>query len=1348
MALTPEQKLKYKENAKKARDERKAIFDKTVGVKAQIRPVTNKKINNKNDDGLGNITIDDIEKVNKVKPKITEEKKKLYKENAKKAREAKNKQFNKNVGIKKVAKKKKVIKKEKVLPKNHYIGTTIFYAQAGEKFDETEFKKKYKHVHIVTHQGIKYIQRTKPLTFNIQNNGDIMNFKGKQTYKYNYVTPDREFGVENEDFYKLREMLKDDEDIKEVIKTIDGSHGFEMIVILNNIKEFVKEHNSTKIDLKDAVLFNEFDSNVIAHKYIDYKFNKNAVDFHDLFLKPASTEYVLENQFANSCFLNLIVDTFKPSFDKAVEKRRLSETLTYKKLLTLLNYSNKTATQSIGLTINQARIFFETYRLSLVCMDTMGRIFCEYRPEKQNKDIFPGILYITVHNSHCYRLTKEIASLSHTYTFDQKYTDEIQSLSVSNTFYLRPEPIQNKVFKVKCLTEIKDILIEKYADVQDETTVTFIYEDVSLDKLLCDLVLNQKCTPKVTFDKCIQQIMYSIDKLQIRIISVEMSLGEGEIVCVDDEKQYEQYIKSDYSLYQSLMNKRFISTFHDDTIKVIDTYPINPLVCTFTNDSYCSVNSFDKNKAYTDNLIHMKFVPVYNVFDTWTTYDKHKIEDYTQYLVECTEDSPIGKIVFDNARMGDTVVGIDREDIDSVKYDIIFDKTYCRVYGLVLKQIDIKYKIYYFWRPSKLIPFHGKQIFDKLFENEILSIEQKKFIANSNMGLMEKKKNKVAVSKIFNDFNELTYYQAKYGGKEYIASDNERSVYILRVKQEARLINGFTPIKDFIYSYQRLELYKLFNKMNAQNIKMIGIKTDCILTNIKEEEAISKGFKFDDAIGGLKFEKNKSPSGHLLTRTPNELLNIPQYYDNILPINDEFDKTEMKGILETNNKTALFGKYPGVGKTTAVQQLKEKILFVTPYNKLSKVLKKEGFDACTLCKLLGMLITGEVFKKTAINKTDYTTICFDEILLYAPSNLQLIYMFMRNNPDYKYYCTGDLKQLPPIDSTNYSKIQKMSEYLNKCISVMFPNKIVLKVNKRLKTQEDRDKLENIMNDIFDPKTNIVDMFKKYGFKTINNFKDLVTTDNIAFFNYRRKIVNKYVYNNLIENENNEDTYQFGNYTLWKGFKLTCIAHHKINNELRLTKNNEYVLEFITKKGVFIKDPDTDELITLPNNEKTYKLFDLPFASTCHCVQGTTIKDKQITIFDSNTPYCSREWIWTAITRVNSFDNATIFIHDDIEVQSLSNSKKLQYFKFKIQSYIEQDKVADRTFEKDDFITVDWINEELMCYNACGVCGEEFTIELENGDVKSNITVDRLQNDIAHVKSNCQLLCHHCNIVKR
>ena len=37
---------------------------------------------------------------------------------------------------------------------------------------------------------------------------------------------------------------------------------------------------------------------------------------------------------------------------------------------------------------------------------------------------------------------------------------------------------------------------------------------------------------------------------------------------------------------------------------------------------------------------------------------------------------------------------------------------------------------------------------------------------------------------------------------------------------------------------------------------------------------------------------------------------------------------------------------------------------------------------------------------------------------------------------------------------------------------------------------------------------------------------------------------------------------------------------------------------------------------------------------------------------------------------------------------------------------------------------------------------------QDGKVESNITVDRIDNNFAHVQSNCQLACCKCNVTKK
>ena len=77
---------------------------------------------------------------------------------------------------------------------------------------------------------------------------------------------------------------------------------------------------------------------------------------------------------------------------------------------------------------------------------------------------------------------------------------------------------------------------------------------------------------------------------------------------------------------------------------------------------------------------------------------------------------------------------------------------------------------------------------------------------------------------------------------------------------------------------------------------------------------------------------------------------------NKLEIKDEYDASEMNQIFDNHNRILLKGKYPGVGKSTAVIGYKykdnHKILFVTPFNKLAQQTRIKGCDAITMNMLL------------------------------------------------------------------------------------------------------------------------------------------------------------------------------------------------------------------------------------------------------------------------------------------------------------------------------------------------------------------------------------------------------------
>jgi len=87
-------------------------------------------------------------------------------------------------------------------------------------------------------------------------------------------------------------------------------------------------------------------------------------------------------------------------------------------------------------------------------------------------------------------------------------------------------------------------------------------------------------------------------------------------------------------------------------------------------------------------------------------------------------------------------------------------------------------------------------------------------------------------------------------------------------------------------------------------------------------------------------------------------------------------------------------------------------------------------------------------------------------------------------------------------------------FSNRCVDSvrnMFPDAIILREIKRRNKQSDQTKKHKIKKHIFKG-TPIAEIWKKHGIRTVTDMKDVHTTNNIAYFNYRCRYVNKVMQN--------------------------------------------------------------------------------------------------------------------------------------------------------------------------------------------------------------------------------------------
>ena len=281
--------------------------------------------------------------------------------------------------------------------------------------------------------------------------------------------------------------------------------------------------------------------------------------------------------------------------------------------------------------------------------------------------------------------------------------------------------------------------------------------------------------------------------------------------------------------------------------------------------------------------------------------------------------------------------------------------------------------------------------------------------------------------------------------------------------KEENLTNGFLPIKELIYEIRDLNNYNTYKKLTDAKIKVYGIKTDSLMIadTPKNVKTLREAFDLSDKIGNHKIERNKFLINSEIKCNDNELpkkhrTNIREHN-----INNEYDNQELLSIMKDKN-IFVKGILQGVGKTSACKNYKNP-LFVSSYNKLCQDLRKSGYDAITLNRLLGQGIDEHMkFKK--YDTSSYNCIVFDEMLLYNPHQLYSIQMYMEQNNDKQYFCIGDIDQRKPFNF-GCNNVDNQNEYQLFCVNQMFPDQITLKINKRLKHDEDKAKLIRLKEDI-------------------------------------------------------------------------------------------------------------------------------------------------------------------------------------------------------------------------------------------------------------------------------------------
>ena len=275
---------------------------------------------------------------------------------------------------------------------------------------------------------------------------------------------------------------------------------------------------------------------------------------------------------------------------------------------------------------------------------------------------------------------------------------------------------------------------------------------------------------------------------------------------------------------------------------------------------------------------------------------------------------------------------------------------------------------------------------------------------------------------------------------------------------------------------------------------------------------------FSKEIGGWRTEDNKQ----VLPPTDYYKMKLTKYHNTTyenekIEVKDEYDTQSICEQIVQCNPVFIKGRVAGTGKSYIGEYMKNlgyNVLFVVPNH---KQLQEVNAEATTYNKFFSIPVeTGETLPE--YDHSDFDCVVFDEMGQVWSIHIKQDKAFHKQSNNKIIIGTADGKQLPPIvDLTN---TQDHEKYPNQCLNQMFKYQIYLTICKRVKTEEDRQKMDKVYNDIWKHKLPLDEVMPKY-FETTNNIME--AEHNIAYTNR----MCKWVSNTIRKNLGKSDKYEVG-----------------------------------------------------------------------------------------------------------------------------------------------------------------------------------------------------------------------------
>lgn len=672
-----------------------------------------------------------------------------------------------------------------------------------------------------------------------------------------------------------------------------------------------------------------------------------------------------------------------------------------------------------------------------------------------------------------------------------------------------------------------------------------------------------------------------------------------------------------------------------------------------------------------------------------------------------------------------------------------------------------------------------------VFADAAISGNFKKAIVNRAIGRCGKKVVRSRHAVVCTSRSDAVRLAQAYGGQQ-MASPHGRDLWVVTWNGGERPLNEtYLPIHAAILAMARVKMDRLARQAASAGMTLLGYRTDSIFVRLPrraqtdERKATSflsdwlaaSGYEQGPLPGQIKLEVGRPPRvvlpGHELRLAVNKALLVqpwsqPRPQPQLLHFNTSAEALAALQRQGMRSGTVALCR-AGRGKTHVVvtsamrQHGMGRVLVVCAWNAQCQLVEAQyGVATCTACALFGLDVTG-AFSHKRVDVKRYDALVFDEALLMSHRQLFILERYMDTHPGKAYYATADPCQLDAIDGHLPSSVRLDA------VRSLFP--VVLEIQRSARTA-DGEQLARLERSLLEERLPVEQVARAhFRIVTLSEALAMGITQALSYFHTTADHLNAAFRAHYTGGPSAPEPAAAATATA----TATAAVAGVVAGETLVCRENMWAVEDTTQRRTKLCVNTRVRVVrawgagaarkvtlehrtaaagapqqwnvhrfTLPA-KRVETAFQSGYCTTVHSAQGSTLDGSVLVADWSGNRFAGAKWFYTAVTRCRKLEEVLL-----LQPGCLPSQARHRSLRGMVAGYRRQDEAAGRGegWLPSEYVDPTWIEAQwAACGGTCKGCGRFMSLEKGRN---CQATVNRLNNALAHLKHNCELVCLACN----